>query len=108
MTAPQCSLEDRILLYDILKSYSVDFWIFGSRLPNGTPGQFSDLDLCYKGSLAPGILSEIQEKLENSNLPFKVDLVGFDQADENFQKILLASMRPLDLKGAGNLSKAKT
>lgn len=48
--------------------------LIGSRA-KGTAGKLSDLDLCYQEEIPWNVLSHIREDFENSNLPFKVDLV---------------------------------
>jgi predicted nucleotidyltransferase len=50
-------------------------FLFGSRA-RGDYRPFSDLDILIQGSPNPSLLSSIAEKLEESNLPFRVDLVG--------------------------------
>ena len=49
--------------------------ILGSRA-RGDHWPFSDLDILVQGSSNSSLLSSIAEKLEESNLPFRVDLVG--------------------------------
>ncbi len=49
-------------------------WLFGSRA-RGTHSPYADVDLLIEGELNRSLLSELREKLEESNFPFKVDLV---------------------------------
>ncbi len=71
-------LLDKILIQP-LKKHSVKIWIFGSRA-RGDHAQFSDIDILYslpKGAtLPPGLLFSIKDDLEESNLPYKIDLVS--------------------------------
>ena len=63
------------LLIDPLKSAGAEVWIFGSRA-RGDHFEFSDVDVAYASShvLPPGMISCIRENLEESRLPYKVDL----------------------------------
>ena len=49
-------------------------WLFGSRA-RGTHSTFADVDLLIEGELNQSLLGELREKIEQSNFPFKVDLV---------------------------------
>ncbi len=49
-------------------------WLFGSRA-RGCQRPFSDIDLLLEGAIDPALLSSISENLEESTLPFRVDLV---------------------------------
>ena len=55
--------------------------LFGSRA-RGNPRPASDIDLAVsvKGSSA-GVLSSLRENLENSLIPFTVDVVDLDSCD---------------------------
>jgi uncharacterized protein len=48
--------------------------IFGSRA-RGDFRQFSDLDVLVEGPVSPSLLSSVSESLEESTLPFRVDIV---------------------------------
>lgn len=91
-------IEDEHLkiLKSILKQSPVTFYVFGSRA-KGVHKKFSDLDLCFKGNMPNSILYKIQEELINSNLPFKVDIVNFNQCSKEFQQIMEKEMIPLNL-----------
>ena len=59
-----------------LLQHAATVWIFGSRA-RGDHKPFSDVDLLFeeKGPLPSGLLFEIKDRLENSNLSVKIDLV---------------------------------
>ena len=61
--------------------------VFGSRV-KGTARPFSDLDLCIKENLPAIEIELLREKFENSDLPFKVDLIEYAKIDTYFQKII--------------------
>jgi predicted nucleotidyltransferase len=90
------SIEDRHLkiLQNIFSSYPYEFYLFGSRL-KGTAKKFSDLDLFYKDPIPDRILLALEEDLEDSDLPYKVDIVDYRACNPEFQKILQESFTPL-------------
>ena len=63
----------RLLLQPIQK-VGGKVWIFGSRA-RGDYQQFSDLDVLIEGLVPSDQRSSIAENLEESTLPFRVDLV---------------------------------
>jgi len=51
-------------------------WAFGSRATRQRMRRFSDLDLAVGGDeLPPGEMGKLEEALDESRLPFKVDVV---------------------------------
>jgi predicted nucleotidyltransferase len=67
--------QDKKILEQILSKYPYQFYAYGSRT-KGTARQFSDLDLCYQENIPSYVLVEIEKDLEESNLPFIVELVN--------------------------------
>jgi predicted nucleotidyltransferase len=59
-----------------LENQNLKVWIFGSR-STGTHKPFSDIDLLIEAApaMTSSQQSEISSALEESNLPFKVDIV---------------------------------
>jgi predicted nucleotidyltransferase len=90
----QIHLEPKHLeiICQVLKPYHKNFYVFGSR-SKGTHRPLSDLDLVCREPLSKLQVSEINEKFEESNLPFKVDLVLWDELDENFRKKISADLK---------------
>jgi len=79
------------LVRDILErnlSESV-VWIFGSRA-QGCAKPHSDLDLAIVSPPNPSALqiSNLKLDFEDSNLPFRVDIVVWSELDANFQRII--------------------
>ena len=80
------------LIKRIIRTYLPDTsyktFIFGSRA-TGTNRTFSDIDLGIEGpkSLTPQEYMCIQNALEDSDIPYRVDLVDFKNASEEFRKI---------------------
>lgn len=62
------------LLLKPVKEAGGRVWIFGSRA-RGDYQQFSDLDVLIAGAVTSELISSIEEQLEESTLPVRVDLV---------------------------------
>lgn len=83
ITAPQ-----RALLLDLLREHlpGVAVWAYGSRVKQ-TARTYSDLDLVVfatRDQSSP--VSELKEALDESNLPFLVDLHVWDELPESFHE----------------------
>jgi len=75
------------MLKQILSKYPYKFYAYGSRA-KGTARKFSDLDLCYQASIPRKIIYQIQEELEESDLPFFVELVNWEQMKPSFRELI--------------------
>jgi len=75
------------IINSILSKYPYTFYAYGSRV-KGTGRKYSDLELCYREEIPWNVLSHIQEDLENSNLPFKVDLIAWNWMSPEFQELI--------------------
>lgn len=80
------------ILAAILKKYPYTFYAFGSRVKN-TQRKFSDLDLCYVEPIPLAVLSHINEDFEESKLPFKVDMVNWQNTSETFRSLIKKDLR---------------
>ncbi|MBN1959455.1 MAG: nucleotidyltransferase domain-containing protein [Deltaproteobacteria bacterium] len=73
---------------DILKRYIKDGIVlaFGSRC-NGEARKYSDLDLaiCSNTPLDDLAFANMRADFDDSNLPFRVDIVNWADLDEDFQ-----------------------
>jgi predicted nucleotidyltransferase len=80
------------LLRQLLRKHipGVTVWAFGSRV-KGTAKAWSDLDLALiAGQVLPQQqLFKLQDALEESDLPFKVDLVDWHDISAEFQQLIL-------------------
>lgn len=66
-----------------------EVWAFGSRV-RGTAKPWSDLDLVLLGDRLPGLRDEglLREAFEESDLPWKVDVVWWATASPAFREII--------------------
>lgn len=82
-------MEDRHwkIISHILAKYPYTFYAFGSRA-KGTPKPLSDLDLCYFEDIPINALAHLAEDFEESNLPYKVDIVDWKSCDEVFRGLI--------------------
>jgi predicted nucleotidyltransferase len=80
-------LEERHfrIVNDIFKKYEVKAYVFGSRARN-TAKPLSDLDLCLKDDYDKSTVRKLQDAFEESDLPFKVDIVIWSEISESFIK----------------------
>jgi len=69
---------------------------FGSRV-NGTPKDYSDLDLVLVGAakLDAIVMESLREAFEESDIPFRVDIVDWHSISEEFRKIILSKYEVL-------------
>jgi uncharacterized protein len=72
---------------------------FGSRA-TGRAKPWSDLDLCLMGQVGLAHVAALREALVDSDLPFRVDLVVWDDLDEGFRQIV--SRDAVDLVGGAD------
>src|SRR5438477_5964092 len=75
------------IVQQILSKYPYTFYAYGSRV-KGTARRFSDLDLCYQEEIPSYEVVQIEEDLENSNLPFVVELVDWKNMRPAFQETI--------------------
>lgn len=83
------NIENRhlVIVQDILSEYNYSFYIFGSRITDKAK-KFSDLDLFYKDNIPLKDILAIEDKFEDSNLPYTVDLINYNSSEPEFQKIM--------------------
>jgi type I restriction enzyme S subunit len=69
-----------------LKDHQCHVWVFGSRA-TGNHRPFSDIDILYQPSstLPEHLIGAIEENMELSALPIKVDLVSNEDLAESYR-----------------------
>lgn len=82
--------EIRRILCQKLHGQKVRIYLFGSRAC-GDARETSDIDIAILPCefLLPELLSEIREALEESRIPFQVDLVNLAETDHAFRERIL-------------------
>ena len=73
------------IIKDILSKYPYSFFAFGSRAKY-TSDKFSDLDLCFFDQMPNNIKLNIEEEFEESDLPYKVDIIDYNNCPTYFQE----------------------
>jgi ribosomal protein S18 acetylase RimI-like enzyme len=81
-------IEDRHfnIVQTILSSYPYTFYAFGSRTK--TPRYLSDLDLCFFENIPGNILAHLDEDFEESDLPYKIDVVNWQRCNPTFRALI--------------------
>lgn len=83
--------EHKKMLIDIFDKYcpNAEIWAYGSRL-GGDSHSGSDLDLAVKNFGSDKCyLYELKELINDSNIPFIVDILEFDKLPKSFQDEIL-------------------
>jgi predicted nucleotidyltransferase len=84
MKTIQLEPKHLVIVQDILKKYEITAYVFGSRAKN-TAKILSDLDLCLKNDYNKSTVRKLQDAFEESDLPFKVDIVVWSELTESFK-----------------------
>lgn len=71
-----------------LKALGGKVWIFGSRA-RGDQREFSDIDVLFEGQIRDGDLGLIKERIEESRIPYKVDIVEVGNLAESYREQVL-------------------
>ena len=84
---PQAIQEVRQIVLQGLKGYQVEVYLFGSRA-TGQAGAASDIDVAVNPlkTLPIGLLSRIRQELEESNVPYRVDLVDLSRLGSEWRE----------------------
>jgi predicted nucleotidyltransferase len=82
-------LEERHLkiIKEILSKYPYTFYAFGSRVL-GTHKPFSDLDICAMDDIPTITKGYLEEAFEESDLPFKIDIIEWNKISKEFQTLI--------------------
>ncbi|HIP11183.1 MAG TPA: hypothetical protein EYG73_00555, partial [Arcobacter sp.] len=89
------TIEYKIIHEILTRQLNLDYkvWVFGSRVKNQVKYN-SDLDLAieYPNKLDIKLLRKIKRELEESKLPFKVDVLDLNTATEEFKALIEKDM----------------
>src|SRR4051794_40549565 len=88
------------IVRNILRAHlpgSVKVWVFGSRA-TGRARAYSDLDLAIDAErrLTLDECAILGEAFSDSDLPYRVDIVDWQAVDENFRRLIVAQLVPLN------------
>lgn len=75
------------ILKNILKNYNYTFYMFGSRITDRAK-KLSDVDLFYKDNIPQNIILKMEEDFEESDLPYKVDIIDYNKSEDYFKDIM--------------------
>ena len=84
------------IIKNILSSYPYPFLAFGSRV-KGSYKEYSDLDLCYQVDIPDSVIASLMEAFEESDLPFKVDIVAWKRCSAEFQQMIVEDLVPIEM-----------
>jgi predicted nucleotidyltransferase len=95
LTNEEFALLDALAIHR-LKSNGATVWLFGSR-SRGDHKKYSDIDLLYMTStpLPRGLIFDITSDLEDSNLPYKVDLVNVQDLADSYKENVFRDRKAL-------------
>ncbi|EKE14798.1 MAG: DNA polymerase beta subunit [uncultured bacterium] len=85
------------IIFRFLDSQKNKVFIFGSHAL-GNAVKFSDIDIGIQSDKVIDLieLSAIEEVFEESDLPYKVEVVDFSTVSEQFKKVALEKIIPLN------------
>jgi len=81
--------EVRHIVLEVLGEQAV-VYLFGS-CARGEASSISDIDLAVEAlnPLPPGLLADLRERLEESHVPYRVEVVDLSKADPHFRERVL-------------------
>lgn len=95
-TISKTEKEIKEIIFRFLDPKKYQVFIFGSRA-TGKAKKYSDYDVGILGKkpVPWDILAEIEEMFEESDLPYKVDIVDFSLVSSDFRKMALSNIKKL-------------
>jgi predicted nucleotidyltransferase len=80
----------RKTIYKHLPKEEYEVFVFGSRA-DGTAEKWSDIDVGIRGRKAASglVLENMREELEESDIPYKVEVVDFAKVPDKFRNFAL-------------------
>lgn len=85
----------RHIVLEHLQDYNVDVFLFGSRA-KGIAQTTSDVDIALlpKQPINDAIINELIDKIEESTIPYTVDVIDLRKVDDKFrQKVLSEAIK---------------
>ena len=82
--------EVRRIVREVLGDTEVTVYLFGSwARGEATPGSDIDLAVESRTPLPPGLLARLRERLEESHVPYRIEVVDLREADPIFRRRVL-------------------
>ncbi len=82
------------IVKNVLKNYVSDYevLVFGSRV-TGNTHKYSDLDIAIRGAdkIDLLVLAAVKDEFQNTDLPFRVDIIDFNRITPEFQAVILSN-----------------
>ena len=87
---PRDRAGGRRILLDALRGSEVAVYLYG-LCARGDSSEFSDIDVAVESAtpLPPGTLAKLRERLEESRIPYRVEVVDLNAADPSFRRRVL-------------------
>lgn len=85
----------RRIVRNIVGAEDARLFLYGSRA-RGDAGPRSDIDIAVlpRRSLPPGVLARIREALDESTIPYRVEILDLSTVNEEFRRNVLAEAIP--------------
>lgn len=83
------------IIFDIIDRNQIKVFLFGSRA-KGTARSRSDIDIALLSDqpLPLLLISQLKEKIEESTIPYQVDVVDLNAVSPTFRKKVLTEGKP--------------
>ncbi|MBU1327391.1 nucleotidyltransferase domain-containing protein [Patescibacteria group bacterium] len=96
MTEAKIEKQIETVVKKYLKGLRCRVFLFGSRA-TGRDRRFSDLDLGVLGKekIPSHLMVKIKSDLENSSIPYKIDIVDFKRVSDEFRNLALSKIKYL-------------
>ncbi|TSC84194.1 MAG: DNA polymerase, beta-like region [Microgenomates group bacterium Gr01-1014_16] len=93
MLDPRIAAEIRSIIRKHLPDPAYKIFVFGSRAEGDKHRKFSDVDIGILGPTPVPIMMffDIEDSLENSDIPYIADLVDFSKVSNTFKQVALSS-----------------
>lgn len=88
--AARALAEVRCIVREMLEGQEIAVYLFGSWA-RGEATPCSDIDLAVESRtpLPPGLLAQLRERLEESRVPYRIEVVDLREADPAFRQRVL-------------------
>lgn len=89
--------EIKKIIFKFLDPRKDKVFIFGSRA-TGNGRKFSDIDIGVKSEkkIESGLMSDIEEAFEESNIPYTIDIVDFSTISKTFENVAMKKIFKLN------------